>query len=67
MKKEKEVCASFADSNCKSYSHRDFPGSPVIKNPPCNAGNVCLIPDRGTKISHAAEQLSPCNMTPEPE
>ena len=25
----------------------DFPGGPVVKNPPCNAGNVGLIPDRG--------------------
>ena len=28
---------------------RDFPGSPVVKNPPSNAGDVGFIPGRGTK------------------
>ena len=23
---------------------RDFPGGPVVKNPPCHAGNMGLIP-----------------------
>ena len=66
---EKEMCACFCccASNCKSYSCRDFPGGPVIKNLTCNAGNVCLIPDWGTKILHAAEQLSPCATVTEPE
>ena len=36
----------------------DFPGGPVVKNPPSNAGDVGLIPGRGTKIPHAAGQLS---------
>ena len=36
----------------------DFPGGPVVKNPPCNAKNVGLIPGQGTKILHAMEQLS---------
>ena len=36
----------------------DFPGGPVVKNPPCNAGDTSSIPGQGTKISHAAEQLS---------
>ena len=36
---------------------RDFPGGPVIMNSPCNAGDVGPIPDRKTKIPHAAEQL----------
>ena len=38
---------------------RDFPGGPVVKNPPCNAGDVGLIPGWGTKIPHAVRQLSP--------
>ena len=38
---------------------RDFPGAPVVKNPPCNAGDAGSIPGQETKISHAAEQLSP--------
>ena len=37
---------------------RDFPGGPVIKNPPSNAGDMGSIPGRGTKIPHAAGQLS---------
>ena len=36
----------------------DFPGGPVVKNPPSNAGDMGSIPDRGTKIPHAAGQLS---------
>ena len=36
-----------------------FPGGPVVKNPPCNAGDTGLIPGWGTKIPYATEQLSP--------
>ena len=38
---------------------RDFPGGPVVKNPPYNGGDMGLIPGQGTKIPHAAGQLSP--------
>ena len=38
---------------------KDFPGGPVVKNPPCNAGDAGSIPGQGTKIPYAAEQLSP--------
>ena len=34
-----------------------FPGGPVVKNPPHNAGDISSIPDWGTKIPHAREQL----------
>ena len=37
---------------------RNFPRSPVVKNPPCNAGDVSSHPAQGTKIPHAVEQLS---------
>ena len=37
---------------------RDFPAGPVVKNLPSNAGDVGSIPGRGTKIPHAAGQLS---------
>ena len=37
---------------------RDFPGSPVVKNPPYNAGDAGSIPGWVTKIPHAAGQLS---------
>ena len=40
-------------------SHWDFPGGPVIKNLPANAGDmVGSMPDRGTKVLHAIGQLS---------
>ena len=38
--------------------NRDFAGGPEVKNPPCNAGDVDLIPVQGTKIPHTEEQLS---------
>ena len=45
---------------------RDFTGGPMLKNPPSNAGDVGSIPDQGTKIPHAAGQLSPRATTTEP-
>ena len=44
----------------------DFFGGQVFKNPPCNAGDVSLIPSQGTKIPHAVEQLSPFLKITEP-
>ena len=44
---------------------RDFPDGPVVKIPPCNAGDVNSIPGQGTKIPHAMEQLSPPAATTE--
>ena len=32
---------------------RDFPGGPVVKNPPYNAGDTGSIPSQGTKIPQA--------------
>ena len=43
----------------------DFPGAPVVKNLPCNAGDGSFIPGRGTKIPHAVEQLRPHAITRE--
>ena len=43
----------------------DFPGGPVVKNLPCNAGGAGSISGQGTKISHAAGQLNPCATTTE--
>ena len=45
---------------------RDFFGDPVVKNLPCNAEDVGSIPSQGTKIPHAAEQLSLHAATTEP-
>ena len=44
----------------------DFPGGPVVKNPPSNAGDAGTIPGRGTKIPHAMRQLSLHAATTEP-
>ena len=38
---------------------REFPGCPVVRNPPSNVGNVGSIPGRGSKVPHASEQLKP--------
>ena len=37
----------------------DFTGSPKVKNPPCNAGDMGLIPGWGNNIPQATRQLSP--------
>ena len=37
---------------------RDFPGGPVVKNLPSNAGDMGSISGRGTKIPHAMGQLT---------
>ena len=36
----------------------DFPGGPVAKNPPFNAGGTGAIPGQGTKILPAEKRLS---------
>ena len=45
--------------------NQDFPGGPVVKNPPANAGDTGSIlgPER---FPHAAKRLSPCATTTEP-
>ena len=45
--------------NPKKALGRDFPGGPMVKNPPSNAGDKSLIPRRGTKIPHAMGQIRP--------
>ena len=36
----------------------DFPGGPVVKNLPCNAGDAGLSSGQGTKIPQTVEQVS---------
>ena len=50
----------------ENNSHGDIPGGPVVKNPPCNAGDTGWIPCRGTKIPHTTEQLCLCTRLTEP-
>ena len=42
---------------------QDFPGGPLAKNPPFNAGDLGSIPGQGTKIPRAMGQLSLCAVT----
>jgi len=44
-----------------------LPSGPGVKNPPCNAGDVGVIPGQGTKIPHATGQLSLSAATTEPK
>ena len=44
----------------------DFPGGPVVKDLPCNAGDV-EIPGQRIKIALAVGKLSPAATTTEPE
>ena len=50
----------------KADSKRGLPGCPMVKNPPCNVGDVGLIPDWGTEIPYATGKLSLCTTTGEP-
>ena len=42
----------------KNLNNRDFPGGPVVKNPPPNTQDTGSTPGQGAKIPYAAEQLS---------
>ena len=55
----------WTDTSTKKI-YRDFPGGPVVKNPPYNAGGGGSIPGRGTRIPHAEGQLSRRVTTREP-
>ena len=42
----------------KNVTSRDFPGGPVINNPPCNVEDTGSILGWGTKIPYEVGQLS---------
>ena len=46
-----------SDFPLKSGQVGNVPGGPVVNNPPSNRGDAGSIPDQGTKIPHAVEQL----------
>ena len=50
----------------KKQLWKDFPGGAVVKNLPCNTGDMSLIPGSGTGISHALQQQGPCTVPAEP-
>ena len=43
----------------KKSKHWNFPGGPVVKNQPSNAGDEGSVPGWGNKIPHALGQLGP--------
>ena len=49
----------------EKIQERDFPGGPVVKNPPSSARDAGLILGQGTKIPHALGQLNPHTTTTE--
>ena len=62
--KSNEISHLIWKTNCsKVNKNGDFTGGPVVKNPPSNAGDAGSTPGWGTKIPHAAGQLSPCATT----
>ena len=48
----------FSEKTSSRAVSGDFPGGPVVKNPPSSAGDVGSIPGRGIKIPHAVEQVT---------
>ena len=64
---ETHPCSWIGDNIVKVSIFQDFPGGPVVKNPPPNAGDEGSIPGRGTKIPHVMGQLSLCPLEPAPQ
>ena len=60
--KAPEQLNSGHEGHTQKHTERDFPGGPVLKNPPCNAGDTGSIPGQGTKIPHVVEQLKPVRL-----
>ena len=54
------ICSIRALPRCKvsDILSRDFLGGPVVRNLPCNVGDMGLISGQESKIPHAMEQIS---------
>ena len=50
---------SWRRNSASRLQNWDFPGGPVVKNLPSNAGDMGSIPGGGTNIPHAKGQLNP--------
>ena len=59
------ICEMGLKYKTKTSHNGVFPGGPDVKNLPCNARDMGLIPGQRTKISHASGQLSPLAATTE--
>ena len=57
-KGQKRTSVSSTQKFHKNVIRRDFPGGPVVKNRPCNAGGVGLSPGQGTTIPQVREQIN---------
>ena len=53
------------NQNTSDIHNWDFPGGPVVKNLPYNAGDTGSIPGWGIKIPCVAEEQSTCATTRE--
>ena len=42
-----------------NWKMRDFPGGPMVRNLPSNAGGMSSVPSWGTKVLHAAKVQPP--------
>ena len=58
-----DLCSLTKTKQKKNNNRNFFPGGPVVKNPPSNAGDVGSMPGPGSKIPHATEQPSPYTTT----
>ena len=56
---------SFLTVQIQVHRPWDFPGGPMVENPPSSAGDTGLISGWGTNIPRATGQLSPCTTTRE--
>ena len=52
-----------AAGRVKTETVGDFPGGPLVRNLPSNAGDMGSIPGWRTEIPHASGQLSPLATT----
>ena len=60
IKQEWNIATIF-NKDFKNGPYWDFSGGPVVKNSPCNAGDMGSIHDKGLRsLLYAVKQLSPC-------
>ena len=57
-KKQKKNKKKTLKNSTYKWANGDFPGGPVFRNLPSNAGDTSLIPGQETKIPHALGELS---------
>ena len=60
-----QLKGKFLEKLFNKTDSRDFPGGPVVKNPPCNAGDAGSITGQGIKVPHATGNQSLCTTTRE--